>query len=309
VSTGLPHVTAADVAHRLSWNAVADAIWAAHHRPRPGIADAFVHRGDDVLLSRAAWIDGMGAGAKTVTAIAGNAARGLPTIHGAMLVFDDETGRPRAVIDSDLITRWKTAGDSVLGARLLARPDARHLVIIGAGAVADSLIEAYAELFPGLERIAIASRRAESARALVNEKKAMYPVEIAKDIQQTVREADIIATATTSREPVLRGEWVGPGTHVDLIGAFTPEMREADDALLKKARIFIDSHATVPDHIGELKIPLDQGVIARSDILGDLYDLAAGTPGRVSPSDITLFKNGGGAHLDLMTADLILSLL
>ena len=108
-----------------------------------------------------------------------------------------------------------------------------------------------------------------------------------------------------SRSPVLQGDWVGPGTHVDLIGAFTPEMREADDALLRKAEIFVDSRETTLHDIGELKIPLEAGVIAESDVRGDLYDLCGGAPGRSGGGAVTLYKNGGGAHLDLMTTTLI----
>lgn len=105
-----------------------------------------------------------------------------------------------------------------------------------------------------------------------------------------------------THDPILLGDWVRPGTHVDLIGAFKSDMREADDALLKKSRLFVDCRETTLDHIGELMIPLASGAISKTDILGDLYDLASGVPGRVGETDITVFKNGGGAHLDLMTA-------
>jgi len=118
--------------------------------------------------------------------------------------------------------------------------------------------------------------------------------------------ADIIACATMSTEPVLRGAWLKPGQHVDLIGAYRPDMREADDAALQRAALFVDSRATTIGHIGELDIPLGTGAISASDLRGDLYDIVAGRAGRKSDDEITLFKNGGGAHLDLMTAGVIL---
>jgi len=207
------------------------------------------------------------------------------------------------VIDNALITRWKTAGDSLLGARLLARPDAQHLLIVGAGSVAASLIEAYRAWKPGLA-ITLWARRPEAAEALA----ARYPgVAVATDLAAAVAAADIVSTCTMAKEPVLKGAWLRPGQHLDLIGAYTPQMREADDAAIGAGRLFVDSRATTIHHIGELMIPLANGTITEADVLGDLRDLAAGAPGRRSGDEITIFKNGGGAHLDLMTARVILA--
>ncbi len=297
----VPYLTAADVEDRLDWVRLAQALEDGHRAAEPEIRDVFIGRGADTLLSRAAWIDGMGAAVKSVTVVPGNPARGIPSIHGALVLFDDETGRVEAVIDFGLVTRWKTAGDSILGARLLARSDARRLLIVGAGAVAESLVEAYRAAFPGIE-IAIWNRSPGKARALAD----AVGAEAAGDLAQAVAEADIVSTATMATEPVLRGDWLRPGQHLDLIGAFRPDMREADDACLKRSRIFVDSFETVLEHIGELRDPLARGVIARADVLGDLRDLAAGRAGRRDASEITLYKNGGGAHLDLMTARVIL---
>ena len=126
-----------------------------------------------------------------------------------------------------------------------------------------------------------------------------------EDLEKTVREADIIACATMATAPLLQGNWVQPGSHVDLIGAFRPDMREADDALIAKAELFVDSRETAIHDIGELAIPLAAGIISESDVRGDLKDLATGQAGRSGPQAITLYKNGGGAHLDLMTANVI----
>ncbi len=299
----LPYLTAAECDPLMDWIALTDAMIDGHRRPAADLRDVLLARGEDRLLSRAAWIDGLGVGVKSVTVFPGNPAAGRASVQGAMVVFDDSTGAPRAVIDNALVTKWKTAGDSLLGARLLARKDARRLLIVGAGTVAASLIEAYGALIEGLE-VTVWARRGAAAQALA----ARYPgVAVADDLETAVRAAEIIATSTMAREPLIRGDWLQPGQHLDLIGAFTPEMREADDTALRRARIFVDSRATTIGHIGEIEIPLRAGVITEADILGDFHDMVAGNAGRQSDHEITLFKNGGGAHLDLMTARMILS--
>ena len=297
----VPYITEADVAGRLDWVAMAEALAEGHRGPRAEIADQFLTRGPDTLLSRAAWIDGMGVAVKSVTVMPANPARDLPSVQGAMVLFEDATGGIVAVIDSGLVTRLKTAADSLLGARILARKDARRLLIIGAGAVAASLIEAYRAGFPGIE-VTLWSRTAASARALAEATGAAST----EDLPAAVAAADIVATATMSTRPVLMGEWLRPGQHLDLIGAYRADMREADDRALTRSRLFVDSFETTLEHIGELKDPLARGIITREDVLGDLYDLVAGTAGRRSAEEITLFKNGGGAHLDLMTGREIL---
>jgi ornithine cyclodeaminase len=300
----IPCITAADVEHRLGWRAMVDALEEGHRGPRPEVADQFLRRGPDTFLSRAAWIDGRGIAVKSVTVLPGNPARGLPSIQGALLIFDDRTGAPVAVIDSGLVTKWKTAADSGLGARLLARPEVERLLVVGAGEVAASLIEVYRALFPGIE-VAVWNRSPGRARALAG----AAGVRAAHDLAAEVAEADIVAAATMATEPVIRGEWLRAGQHLDLVGAYRADMREADDAALRRARIFVDSFDTTLEHIGELKDPLARGVITRADVRGDLYDLVAGRAGRTGPEDITLFKNGGGAHLDLMTGLMILATL
>ena len=294
----VPYIRAEDVEHRLDWNRMVQALLDGHRLGRPQVSDQFVTRGADTLLSRAAWIDGFGIAVKSVTVMPENPARDLPSVHGAMLLFEDKTGTVQAVIDSALVTKWKTAADSVLGAKLLARPDARRLLIVGAGSVAQSLIEAYSAVFPDI-KITIWNRTRAKAERL--------GVPVAQDLENAVRGADIISCATMVTDPIIRGEWLQPGQHLDLIGAFKADMREADDLALQRARIFVDSRDTTIGHIGELMIPIANGAIRERDVLGDLYDLAAGTTGRQDNSDITLFKNGGGAHLDLMTGREILA--
>ena len=302
----IDHQTIGD---RLTWAGVVDTLRAGHTLPRAEISDQFLTRGPDTMLSRAAWIDGLGIGVKTVSVMAGNAAKGLPTVHGGMLVFEDQNGTPEAVVDSQLVTEWKTAGDSVLGATILARPDAAHYLIIGAGVVAENLVRAYCATFPGLTDVTIWNRSADKATRLAQKMAAQgYPTTATGDLPTACAQADIISTATMAQSPVLQGDWVTPGTHVDLIGAFKPDMREADDVLLQKAQVYVDCFDTTLDHIGEMMIPLANGTLTRDDVLGDLYDLVPKQVVRKSDAAITVFKNGGGAHLDLMTARHILAM-
>jgi ornithine cyclodeaminase/alanine dehydrogenase-like protein (mu-crystallin family) len=304
----LPFIRASEVEHLLSWKVICDAIIAGHRLERADIDDILFRNGENTMLNRAAWVKGLGIGIKTATIFPGNAKRtpALPSVHTVFTLFDDQTGAPVALIDGNMVTKWKTAADSVLGARLLARPESKTLLIIGAGTVANSLVEAYSEVFPGLEQVLIWNRTAGRARELASRTDSDRPrVKNVKDLASSVALADMISSATMSIEPVLKGEWVSPGTHVDLIGAYRPDMREADDALIQKAELFVDSRATAIHDIGELAIPIQQGTINELDIRADLYDLCNGVPGRPSAQAITVYKNGGGAHLDLMTAKFI----
>ncbi len=300
-------ITYDETISNLSWTEAVEALRVGHLRPKAQVADIFLGPANATLLSRGAFIDGLGYGVKSVSVFDQNPAHGLPTIQGAMFVFEPQHGRLDAIIDSRLVTEFKTAADSVLGARFLARPDSKNLLIVGAGTVARSLVKAYWALFPGLERVSIWARRAEQSTALAREFEGEpFSVAAISDLATAVTEADIITSATMAREPVLRGAWIKPGTHVDLIGAYKTDMREADDALISSGSLFVDSRETTIDHIGELTTPIASGVIAAGAVMGDLYDLVHGkTSGRRSDNEITVYKNGGGAHLDLMIAHYI----
>ncbi|WP_428603643.1 ornithine cyclodeaminase family protein [Sedimenticola sp.] len=305
----LPYVRPADVEPQVRWRDMVQAMRRGHRLPRADIDDIIFRHERNTLLNRAAWIEQLGIAVKTATIFPGNGEQQppLPSVNTLVTLFDDQTGVPRALLDGAMVTKWKTATDSVLGAQLLARPDSERLLIVGAGTVARSLVSAYSALFPGLKRIQIWNRTDDKAAALADELTGpAIPVNAVSDLAGAVSEADIVSTATLSQEPILRGDWVTPGTHVDLIGAFRPDMREADDVLLLKSELFVDARETTLEHIGELCIPLQRGVIDASFVRGDLYDLCNGGPGRSSDQSITLYKNGGGAHLDLMTADYLL---
>ena len=284
----------------LDWLDLTDALAAGHERPRGSVEDVFLYRDTDTLLNRSAWIDGMGLAVKCATVFPKNKENGRPMIHGAVNLFADATGELEAILDFHLVTKWKTAGDSLLAARRLARPDSKHILIVGAGTVGRSLWQAYSAAFPNAA-FSVWNRSEAGAQDFA----ADCPgVAIARDLEAAVKQADIITSATMTTDPILKGEWFQPGQHIDLIGAYRPDMREVDDTALLRSRVFVDSKDTTLDHIGELKIPLADGTINRDHVVADYYDLPAFE--RTSDADITLFKNGGGAHLDLMTSRYIL---
>lgn len=291
-----------EVESRLDWIALTEALAGGHALPRAEVGDTLLYRGADTLLTRSAWIDGLGLAVKAATIFPGNAARGLGTVNGAVNLYDDATGLLEALVDFRLVTKWKTAGDSLLAARRLARPEARKILIVGAGTVGRSMVEAYGAAFPGA-RFTIWNRSPEGARAFA----AATGAAVADDLETAVRQAEIVATATMAKAPLIRGEWLQPGTHLDLIGAYTPAMREADDEAFRRARVFVDARSTTLHHIGEMMEPLASGAIGEDDVVADFYDLPAGRFARGSDDEITLCKNGGGAHLDLMTARYILA--
>ncbi len=300
--TAPPEIIPFEAETFLTWRGLTDAFLTDHKRPKAQIGDTFLYRGEDTMLTRSAWIDGLGSAVKTANIIPGNPGRNEPMIHGAVNLYDDVTGVLQAIVNFHLVTKWKTAGDSVLGARLLARPDSEVILIVGAGTVGRNLREAYGALFPAA-RFLIWNRSPKAAEEFAAE---CEKTSVVASLEEGVRQADIVTSATMTTEPLIKGAWLRPGQHIDLIGAYRPDMREADDEVLTRARLFMDSRDTVLDHIGEFKDPLARGVITRDDVLGDLYDAASGVFAR-APDDITLFKNGGGAHLDLMTSQYILA--
>ena len=285
-----------DAEAKLDWKALLAAFEAGHALPQPDIKDLFVYRGPDTVLDRATWIDGLGALVKVATVVPGNAARGKPTVNGAVTLYDDTTGELTALVDFHLVTKWKTAGDSLLAASRLARKDAKNFLLVGAGTVARSMVQAYSALWPDA-RFTTWSRTRATAEAM--------GLPVADDLEAAVKAADVICTCTMATAPLIQGDWLQPGQHLDLIGAYRPDMREVDDAAISRARLFVDARATTIHHIGELIAPLKSGAITEADVIADFYDLKSGTFTRRSDDEITIAKNGGGAHLDLMTADYI----
>lgn len=296
----IPFIPFAEGEAQLDWLELTEALARGHDLPKAEIGDTFLYRDPDTLLSRSAWIDGMGLAVKTATIFPQNPERGTPMVNGSVSLYSDQDGTISALIDFHLVTKWKTVGDSLLAAKRLARADSKSILIVGTGTVGGGLCDAFSAGFPDA-KITLWNRTRVKADALAADQPG---VTVADDLEQAVRAADIIITATMSSSPVINGDWLQPGQHLNLIGAYRPDMREVDNTAMKRARLFVDSFDTTIGHIGEIQIPLDQGVITRNDLIADYYNLAAFT--RQSDSEITLFKNGGGAHLDLMTSRYIL---
>lgn len=301
-------ISAEDIRKVASWPLVVEAMRAGHRLPKAALGDTLLSSGNRRLLVRSSWIDGYGPGLKAATIFPDNptAEPPKPSVQGPVILFDDKDGSIAAMLDGPEITKWKTAGDSALGADLLAPTDAARLLMVGAGAQAGPLIRAHLSVRPSIGSVAIWNRTAARATALAASLNDLsVEVSIADDLEQALGEADVVSVATMSETPIIKGAHLKPGSHLDLVGAFTPGMREADDETLTRGRVFVDSFDTTIEHIGELKDPIARGVIAREDVLADFYGLVAGTNGRRSDTEITVFKNGGGAHLDLMVAHAI----
>lgn len=298
-------VTGNDIRSVCSWPFAVEALRAGHLMPPADLRDSLIEQAGRKMLVRTAWIPGLASGVKAVTIYPDNpsATPPMPSVQGQVLLFDEARGDVVAVLEGVDLTAWKTAGDSALGASCLARQDAATMLMVGAGSMARPLIDAHRTMRPSLERVLVWNRGRERAEALAQ---ALaddgIAAEIATDLDEAVSRADLISSATMSTEPLIRGAALKPGAHVDLVGAYTPSMREADDAALTRGRLFVDSFATTVGHIGEVMIPMAAGVISRDDIQGDLHALVHGRTSRHSPDEITIFKNGGGAHLDVMIA-------
>ncbi len=245
-------------------------------------------------------------GIKTVNVAPGNAARGLPGLYAAYLLFDAVTGEPLALMDGSVITARRTAAASALAASWLARDDARRLLVVGAGAVARLLPAAYRVVRP-IERVVVWARKPDAARGLAGQWRGEgVDAVAADDLEAAVREADIVSCATLATAPVVHGRWLRPGSHLDLIGSFTPAMREADDDAFAGASIFVDTDEALRKS-GELLEPMARGVFAAADVRGTLAALARGeAPGRRSPDERTVFKSVGTALEDLAAAMLVL---
>lgn len=269
-----------------------------HTMPREGEREA-------VLLLMPAWSGGGFGGVKIVNVTPGNAARGLPSIMASYLLFDETTGKHLAIFDGATLTARRTAAVSALAARHLARNDAKTLLVVGAGRVARELPAAFSAVRP-IDKILVWNRTEASGNAMVDElREESFAAEFSADLQAAVGQADIVSCATLSTEPVVRGAWLRPGQHLDLIGAFTPQMRETDDEAMRRAKVFIDTGASLTE-AGEIRQPLEAGVIARGDICGTLYDLCGSKKPWRQARDITLFKGVGHAVEDLAAATLAL---
>ncbi len=242
-------------------------------------------------------------GVKTVTVFPDNASLGKPAVFGTYLLLSAETGETLAVMDATRLTARRTAAASALASRYLSRSDASRLLMIGAGALAPQLVAAHASVRP-IREVALWNRSPDRARALAGALAGRgLDVSVVDDLEAAVRRAEIVSAATISAEPLIRGDWLAPGTHVDCVGAYRPNMRETDDAVVRRARIYVDTRPGAFAEAGDIVQPLAAGVIGKEAILGDLFELARGTvAGRRTPEEITFFKSVGAAIEDLAAA-------
>jgi ornithine cyclodeaminase len=306
-------VTADDIARVLTFEALIDALAEAfradistapkiaHMIPQPSGSEA------KILLMPAWTTSGERfIGHKLVNVFPDNARLGKPSVNGSYVLMSGDTGEALAVMDGTALTLWRTAAASALAARYLAREDASHLVMVGAGALAPHLVRAHHAVRP-IERVTLWNRTRSRAvsTAFALSTAGIEPV-IADDLEDAVRDADIVSCATLADKPLLRGAWLRKGAHVDLVGAFTPQMREADDAAIRRARVYVDSRASAPKGSGDIAIPLRRKVIGLKDIEGDLFELCRSKKkGRKRKDEITLFKSTGVALEDLAAALLV----
>lgn len=303
----IPFLSAAEVHAALPLGSLVAALWEAFrqgaevplrhsHLVRPASGGR--------LLLMPAWRSDGPAGVKLVTVYPDNAARGLPTVS-ALYVLLDAQGRPRALLDGEALTLRRTGAASALAAGYLARPESKVLLVVGTGRLAPWMARAHASAC-SYEKVLVWGRSWEKAALVAAELAAGgLPARTAPDLAEALAEADVVTAATTSKEPILTRAMVRPGTHVDLVGGFTPEMREADDALVARASLFVDTRQGALAEAGDLVQPIARGLVRPEAVRADLAELCAERhPGRTSVGEITLFKSVGTALEDLAAAEL-----
>ena len=300
-------IPAADVHAALAWRPLVDALRAAFvaGATAPVRSSHAVTPDGDRLLLMPAW-DGAGLGVKIVTVFPRNHERGIASVAALYVLMDGTTGHPLALIDGEALTLRRTAASSALASTYLSREDARTLVVVGTGALAPYMAEAHCAV-RDIARVLVWGRHADRAEHTAAALAARgLPAQAVATLEDALAEADIVTCATTAREPVVRGAWVRGGTHVDLVGAFTREMRESDDDLVARAEVFVDTYAGALKEAGDLVQPIDDGAITREHVRAELAQLCARAhPGRTDRDAITLFKSVGTALEDLCAARLV----
>lgn len=272
-----------------------------HHEFENGMGE-----NTSTLLIMPAWSNGQYVGIKTVTVSPYNSQLGLPAIQGIYTLIDAQNGLIKTQMDAKVLTVKRTAATSALASKFLSRSDSDTLLMIGTGALAPELIQAHCTVRP-IKKVIVWGRNTEKARELKNQlSNQVADIEVVTSLEQAVKKAHIISIATLSREPLVLGKWLKPGQHLDLVGAYRPDMREADDEVLKRASIFIDHEGALKES-GDLYVPLQKGSITEGDIKSDLKALSQeNKEARSDKKEITLFKSVGHALEDLSAALFVL---
>lgn len=272
------------------------------HLPLPG---AVAGQPDNVLMIMPAWNASAGIGVKLLTLFPGNSALNLPTIGGSYLLYDGTTGRPRALLDAGELTARRTAAASALAARHLSSPGASRLLMVGTGRLAAHLIASHALVRP-IREVRVWGRNPARAKAVAaGFADGDLAVHASCDLESDARWADVISCATNAREPLVQGRWLRAGQHLDLVGAYTPAMRETDDEAIARAELFVDTRAGALHEAGEITGAIARGVIPAAAIKAELAELGSGRFSRSSAAAITVFKSVGAALEDLVAADLV----
>ncbi len=315
MSNPLPYFSADDIAKLLSYDQVVAAL-------RIGFTKDYVipprmhlnyennpSAPENTLLLMPAVSSGEVAGVKIVTVAPDNSSKDLPTIQGIYYLLDAQTGTPKCLMEAKTLTNWRTAGASALASSYLSRTDSQTLLMIGTGSLSPFLIDAHASQ-RAINRLLVYGRSKQKAEALAESKSdKIQNVEVVHDLEEAVGAADIISAATISKEPLIKGEWLKPGQHIDLVGSYRPDMREADNEVIRRSRVFVDTIGMAPKETGDLAVPIAEGILSLGDIQGDLFGLCKGeVSGRNGTEEITLFKSVGHALEDLVTAQLLLKL-
>jgi len=266
----------------------------AHTVPVPGEPDA-------TFLAMPAWEEGGKLAVKILFIAPGNSARDLPAVNATVMVFDAVTGQAEAVMEGGELTARRTAATSALAADMMARKDVKSLLIVGTGTIAGNLVSAHRSV-RDYENVAVWGRNPDKARAFADR---FDGVDVASDLDEAVAQADVIAAATIASDPLIKGALLKPGAHLDLVGGFTQDMREADTHAVKRAAggIIVDTYEGAMAEAGDITKPLDEGAITKNDIVGDLAELCRGEAvSRKSDEQITLFKSVGAALEDFVAA-------
>lgn len=272
-----------------------------HHHTVPTYGER-----DATLLLMPAWQTGRHIGVKLATVFPDNAEQSLPAVMGVYLLVDGKTGSPVALIDGPMLTAKRTAAASALAASYLSRQDSERLLMVGTGTLAPHLIMAHASVRP-ICNVLIWGRSEEKAARLAKRlDRSDFRVRHTTDLEAAARGAQIISCATLSQEPLIRGAWLQAGQHVDLVGGFTPQMREVDDEAIRRARVFVDTRAGATKEAGDIVQPIEAGALNADDIAADLFELTRGErAGRRFYDQITLFKSVGTAIEDFAAAQLV----
>lgn len=261
----------------------------------------------DVFALLPAWTADV-VGVKAFTYLPGNAAKGRDILHSKILLFDRETGAPLDLVDGTSVTFWRTAAVAALAADYLARRDAARLLVCGTGNLAPYMALAHTAVRP-IREIGIWGRSRDNAARVVDEllrRRADLDIRVVEDLEAAAREADIISCATASRDPLILGDWVRPGTHASFIGNHERDARECDTELVVKSCVYADSRANVLNEAGEILVPISEGRLREADVIGELSELCRGdVAGRERDEEITLFKSVGTALADIAAAQLV----